>query len=112
MVNQMTRLQKRLTKQLKKKAEKYVRARCQSEYLQECISKQIIPRSINLVKLVKSAGLWEINAKQDTFDILFEASKKLVENQLKIKEGQYKNIDEEGKALRETLKQDIGDERF
>ena len=50
MATQMTSFQKRLVNQLRKKSEKYVRARNQAEYLQECLSKEILPRSINLVK--------------------------------------------------------------
>ena len=60
----MTSYQKGLVKQLKSNAEKYVRARSQAEYLEECISKNILPRSINLVRLVKSSSLWENNANE------------------------------------------------
>ena len=85
MATQMTSFQKRLANQLRKKSEKYVRARNQAEYLQECLSKEILPRSINLVKLVKSKTLWEESSNNDTFEILFEAGVKLTNYQIKLK---------------------------
>jgi hypothetical protein len=44
--------------------QKYVRARSQAEYLEEFISKKILPRSINLVRLVKSSSVWDNNANE------------------------------------------------
>ena len=83
----MTSFQKRLVNRISRTAEKYIRARNQSEYLQECLSKKILPRSINLVKLVKSKLLWEENNNSDTFEILFEAGVKLTKDQMKVKFG-------------------------
>ena len=112
MVFQMTSCQKRLVKHLKKKSEKYVRAIIQAEYLQECLTKHILPRSINLVKLIKSKILWENSKTDDTFEILFEAGVKLLKEQLKNKEEIFKRIDEEGNDLRKTLRAEIGPDKF
>ena len=103
MPNQMTSYQKGLVKQLKSNAEKYVRARSQAEYLEECISKNILPRSINLVRLVKSSSLWENNANE-TFEILFETSLKLIQDQLNEKRERYEKLDRESRELRSLLK--------
>ena len=111
MPNQMTSYQKGLVKQLKSNAEKYVRARSQAEYLEECISKNILPRSINLVRLVKSSSLWENNANE-TFEILFETSLKLIQDQLNEKRERYEKLDSESRELRSLLKLDIGNEQF
>ena len=108
----MTSCQKRLVKHLKKKSEKYIRARIQAEYLQECLTKHILPRSINLVKLIKSKILWENSKTDDTFEILFEAGVKLLKEQLKNKEEIFKRIDEEGNDLRKTLRAEIGPDKF
>jgi hypothetical protein len=99
MVNHMTRDQKGLIKHLKSDSEKYVRARSQAEYLQECLSKKILPRSINLCKVVKSAILWENNTK-DTFEILFDASEKLVKEQYNAKVKRYEELDREALSLK------------
>jgi hypothetical protein len=111
MPNQMTSYQKGLVKQLKSNAEKYVRARSQAEYLEECISKNILPRSINLVRLVKSSSLWENNANE-TFKILFETSLKLIQDQLNEKRERYEKLDRESRELRGLLNLDIGNEQF
>ena len=112
MATQMTSFQKRLVNQLRKKSEKYVRARNQAEYLQECLSKEILPRSINLVKLVKSKTLWEESSNNDTFEILFEAGVKLTNDQIKLKKETYKKLDNEGRKLRTALKEELGMEKF
>ena len=112
MTMQLTSVQKRLTKEIKKNAEKYVRAASQAEYLKECIEKKILPRSINIVKLAKSPFLWENDEANDTFEILFDASVKLLKGQLYIKEKKCGKIKKEGEVLRNTLSKNIEKDKF
>ena len=107
----MTGDQKGIIKQLKSKSEKFVKARSQADYLKECISKKILPKSINLCKVVKSAILWENNTK-DTFEILFNASEMLVKEQYNAKVKKYEELDREGQDLRRVLKEHIGSDNF
>ena len=107
----MTNDHKGLTKQIKRNSEKYVRARSQAEYLQECITSKILPRSINLCKLVKSSTLWGNNSS-DTFEILFSASMQLIREQYNTKVEIYEALDRKGQNLRRSLKQKIGIDQF
>ena len=75
------------------------------------MSKKILPRSINLCKVVKSAILWENNTK-DTFEILFNASEMLVKGQYNAKVKKYEELDREGQDLRRVLKEHIGSDNF
>ena len=112
MAIQMTSFQKRLLNQVRRKAEKYVRARNQAEYLKECVTKQILPRSLNLVKLVKSKVLWEESSNNDTFEILFEAGVKLTKEQMKLKEERFQKLEKDGQEMRTILKEELGMEKF
>ena len=112
MANHLNRVHMKQVSQLKRNAEKYVRTRLQLEYLQECIDKNIIPRSMNLFKLANSKLLWENSNNSKTYDILSEASMNLVKEQVNGKKEKIQRIDSDGLQMKERLRNDIGVESF
>ena len=80
MANHLTlRQKKHLLGKLKTLSEKMSRAMSHKLYLEECKAKELFPRSLNVAKHIKSM---ELRHSKGCFDILKEASDKLVSNQL------------------------------
>ncbi len=102
MAEHMTCEHRSLVKLMKKNMERYMRARSHYEYLQKCYEIGIIPRSLNVVSLVKSDEIWATDA-EETYDILIKTSKQLVEGQIKKWEKRCANLDFEGSRLKRKL---------
>ena len=80
MANHLTTKQKKhLLGKLKSIGEKLARSMSHKLYLEECLSKELCPRALNVAKHMKST---ELKDSEGCYDILKEASDKLVANQL------------------------------
>ena len=102
MAGHLTSGQMVLVKKLKKNVEKYVTAMSHLEFLQKCQEINIVPRSLNLAGLVKSAEVWETES-ENTYGTLLEASKKLLESQINKWDKKLKDLDNEGNQLKLNL---------
>ena len=69
-----------LVSKIKLNNEKQARSDSHLKYLSQCQENSLIPRGFNLVKLVKSEIIWD--SSKDTFEILMEASNKLLEKEI------------------------------
>ena len=95
---------------IKKNVEKLARHESHLEYLHECKEKSVIPRGLNLVKLVKSQILWE--SKEKTFGILFESSNKLLDQEVTKWESKKVKLEQQNKNFLSKLKELLPGEMF
>ena len=106
----MMRQFRNLISKIKKNYEKQARSESHLNYLYQCKDKSIIPRGFNLLRLVRSEILWESN--KGTFDILFESSRKLLEQEIEKWEKKKTNLENQSNALLDRLKENTSDETF
>ena len=109
MATQMTRRQlKVLLGKVKKCKEKWARAVGHRTYLEECKSKNIVPRALNVARHMKSGEL----KTEEIFEIFKESSQKLLQNQLTKWENRIGNLTHQLSVYREKLKESLSQEDF
>ena len=106
----MMRQFRNLISKIKKNYEKQARSESHFSYLYQCKEKSIIPRGFNLLRLVRSEILWESN--KGTFDILFESSRKLLDQEIEKWEKKKTNLENQSNAFLDRLKENTSDETF
>ena len=109
MTDQLTARQKAiLLSKLKKIKEKWARAVGHKVYLEECKSKEILPRALNIARHMKSGEL----KSEEIFDIFRESSMKLVSNQHEKWEKRVGNLTHHLGNIKEKLKSGLSQENF
>ena len=110
MANHLTlRQKKHLVGKLKTFVEKLARGISHKLYLEECISKGLFPRALNVASQIKSL---ELRGSQGCFDILKEASDKLVSNQLRKWDLRVGQLNHQKDVFIEKLRSGLNQEDF
>ena len=103
------RQKKNLLGKLKTIAEKLSRAMSHKLYLQECRTKELLPRALNVARHIKSM---ELKGSEGCFDILKEAGEKLVANQLRKWDIQLGHLTHQKDVLFDKLRIGLNHEEF
>ena len=110
MTGQMMRHFRNLVSKIKKNCEKQARTESHLKYLYKCKEKSIIPRGLNLLRLVKSETIWESN--ESTFEILMESSKKLLDQEIAKWEKKKTNLENQKNSFMKRLEENSTIETF
>ena len=104
----MTRQKRILTSNFKKITEKWVRAASHKIYLEECKSKNILPRALNVARHMKSGEL----KSNEIYDIFRKSSEYLLENQLTKWDKKAINLKCQMRIVNEKLRNVLSPEAF
>ena len=99
-----------LLSKIKVNNEKQARTVSHLKYMSQCKEQSIIPRGLNLVRLVKSQIIWE--SSNDAFEILIETSNKLLDQEMSKWEKKKCILENQNRTFMKQLEENINHADF